>query len=89
MTTKTTISFTDRHHQFAAKKVEEGVYASVSSLVAASIEQAIQDEEERKVALDAMGDTIRKRMQTPRETWIKHDRDDSMFDRLRGEILNT
>lgn len=84
MTTKTTISFTDRHHQYAKKKVEEGSYASVSSFVAASMENAIQDEQERNAALEAMKEEIQQRMQTPREDWIDH-ADDPIFDRLRAK----
>ena len=71
MTVKSTISFTDRHHQFAKSKVAEGVMPSVSSLVAMGIEQLMQDERERDLALEAMKDTIAQRMQTPRTDWIE------------------
>ena len=54
MTFKTTLSFTDRHHLFLSEKVSEGVYATQSAAVAAAIEQMIQDEAEREVALKAL-----------------------------------
>ena len=40
MTVKTTLSFTDRHHQFLTDKVGQGVFASQSAAVAAALEQA-------------------------------------------------
>lgn len=70
MTVKTTLSFTDRHHRFLTEKVEAGVFASQSALVAVALEQMIQDEEEREVALGAFADEIRIRLQTPREAFL-------------------
>ena len=67
MTVKTTLSFTDRHHDFLARKVGEGVFASASSAVAAAIEQMMQDEAARHAALAAMAGEIRARMRTPGE----------------------
>ncbi len=88
MTVKTTVSFTDRHHEFAHEKVNEGVFASVSSIVAAGIEQIMQDEQEREIALVAMKDTIKHRMETPREEWVEMNASDNLFSRAR-ERLNT
>ena len=65
MTVKTTLSFTDRHHHFLSEKVGQGIFATQSAAVAAALEQMIQDEEERKVALSALGQEIRARMETP------------------------
>jgi len=65
MTVKTTLSFTDRHHDFLQRKVGEGAFASASSAVAAAIEQMMTDEAARDVALVAMADEIRARMATP------------------------
>lgn len=73
MTVKTTLSFTDRHHRFLTEKVGAGVFASQSALVAAALEQMIQDEEEREVALGAFADEIRSRLQTPREAFVDGD----------------
>lgn len=70
LTVKTTLSFTDRHHRFLMEKVDAGVFASQSALVAAALEQMIQDEEERDVALAAFADEIRIRLQTPREAFL-------------------
>ncbi|MCZ8334087.1 MAG: hypothetical protein O9328_07475 [Rhodobacteraceae bacterium] len=70
MTVKTTLSFTDRHHSFLTEKVAEGVFASQSAAVAAALEQMIRDEEERSVALEAMSEEIRSRMQTAREDYV-------------------
>lgn len=70
MTVKSTVSFTDKHHEFAASKVEEGAFASVSSVIAAGIEQLMKEEAEREVALEAMKETIKRRMETPAEEWL-------------------
>ena len=87
MTVKSTVSFTDRHHEFAQKKVKEGVYASVSSLVAAGIEQVMKDEAEREVALEAMKEVIKKRMETPREQWIEMETENNeIFDKAKKSI---
>ena len=73
MTVKTTLSFTDRHHQFLAEKVGQGVFATQSAAVAAALEQMMQDEEERNVALQALAQEIRARMETPRAEFIDQD----------------
>ncbi|SHF39061.1 Transcriptional regulator, contains Arc/MetJ-type RHH (ribbon-helix-helix) DNA-binding domain [Ruegeria intermedia] len=73
MTVKTTLSFTDRHHEFLKSKVGEGVYASTSAAVAAAIERMIEDEQARETALNAMAEEIRRRAATPRESFVDHD----------------
>lgn len=73
MTVKTTLSFTDRHHRFLTEKVGAGVFASQSALVAAALEQMIQDEEEREIALGAFANEIRSRLQTSRDTFVDED----------------
>ena len=70
MTVKTTLSFTDRHHDFLAQKVGEGVFATTSSAVAAAVENMIQDERDRKAAFAAFADEIRTRMETPIDQFI-------------------
>lgn len=70
MTVKTTLSFTDRHHQFLSEKVGQGVFATQSAAVAAALEQMMQDEEERNVALQALAQEIRARMETLRDAFI-------------------
>ena len=85
MTVKTAISLTDRLHAFAKAKVEEGQFASVSSVVAAGIEQMMRDEEERSAALEAMRDTIRRRMALPKDQWVALDNDD-LFDQARARL---
>jgi len=70
MTVKTTLSFTDRHHRFLSEKVGQGVFATQSAAVAAALEQMMQDEEERNVALQALTQEIRARMETPRDAFI-------------------
>ena len=74
MTVKTTLSFTDRHHLFLLEKVGEGVFATQSAAVAAAIEQMMQDEAEREVALAALSEEIRMRMQTPHSEFVDQDR---------------
>lgn len=70
MTVKTTLSFTDRHHDFLAQKVGEGVFATTSSAVAAAVENMIQDERDREAAFAAFADEIRTRMETPIDQFI-------------------
>ncbi|MFC3568021.1 hypothetical protein [Paracoccus simplex] len=83
MTVKTTLSFTDRHHRFLIEKVSAGMFASQSAMVAAALEQMIQDEQEREVALDALADEIRSRLQTSPADFI--DVDDA-FARARRRV---
>lgn len=86
MTVKTAVSFTERHHQFAKQKVQEGFSASVSGLVAQGIEKLIQDEMEREAVLIGMTDAIRSRMQTPLSEFIKMDETDTMFSDIRERL---
>ena len=70
MTVKTSLSFTHRHHHFLSEKVGQGIFATQSAAVAVALEQMMQDEEEREVALAALGQEIRARMETPRASFI-------------------
>ena len=63
MTVRTTLSFTDRHHRFLVRKVEEPPVAS-------AVEAMIEDETAREAALAAMADAIRARMATPAEAYL-------------------
>ncbi len=83
MTVKTTLSFTDRHHHFLSEKVGQGIFATQSAAVAAALEQMMQDEAEREIALTALGQEIRARRETPRTAFI--DQDDA-FSAARGTI---
>jgi antitoxin ParD1/3/4 len=85
MTSKTGVSLTDRHHAFAKAKVKEGRYESVSSVVAAGIEQIMRDEEEREIALAAMRETIAQRMTLPRDEWVDVETDD-LFEQARQRL---
>ena len=73
MPVKTTLSFTERHHRFLLQKVAEGVFATRSAAVASALEQMIQDDAERKVALAALAGEIRARMCTPRSEFVDQD----------------
>ena len=86
MTVKTAVSFTERHHQFAKQKVQEGSCASVSSLVAQGIEKLMLEEQERDAVLSGMADAIKARMQTPRSEFIEIDETDTMFDDIRERL---
>ena len=70
MTVKTTLSFTDRHHRFLSEKVGEGVFATQSAAVASAIEQMMQDDREREIALSALAEEIRARMHTVRSEYV-------------------
>jgi Arc/MetJ-type ribon-helix-helix transcriptional regulator len=70
MPVRTTLSFTERHHRFLQRKVEEGVFASASAAVAAAVEAMMEDEAAREAALAAMADEIRARIATPAEAYL-------------------
>lgn len=86
MTVKTAVSFTERHHQYAKRKVQEGACASVSGLVAQGIENLMQEEEEREAALSGMAAAIRERMATPRSEFVEMGDSDVVFDDIRERI---
>ena len=86
MTVKTSVSFTERHHRFAKRKVEEGSCASVSGLVAQGIEKLMQEEEEREAVLAGMADAVRAWTQTPRSDFIEMDENDTMLDDIRNRL---
>jgi antitoxin ParD1/3/4 len=73
MTTRTTLSFTDRHHRFLTELVESGVHATTSAAVAAAVEDMMRAEEERRITLASLADTIRARAATPRELYVDED----------------
>ena len=73
MAVKTTLSFTDRHHQYLKDRVREGIYASISAAVSAAVERMIEDEQARDTALVAMAGEIRRRSAASRETFVDHD----------------
>ena len=83
MTVKTTLSFTDRHHRFLSEKVGEGVFATQSAAVASAIEQMMQDEQEREIALSALAEEIRTRMQTVRAAYVD---DEQAFSAARAAV---
>ena len=70
MTVRTTLSFTDRHHDFLKSKVDQGVFATLSAAVASAIEQLIEDEIQRQNALGAISSIISKRMGTPKSEFV-------------------
>ncbi len=83
MTVKTTLSFTDRHHRFLSEKVGEGVFATQSAAVASAIEQMMQDDREREIALSALSEEIRARMQTVRSEYVD---DEQAFSAARAAV---
>ena len=83
MTIKTTLSFTDRHHRFLSEKVGEGVFATQSAAVASAIEQMMQDDQEREIALSALAQEIHARMQTVRSEYVD---DDQAFSAARAAV---
>ena len=70
MTVKTTIRFTDRHPRFLTDQVGHGVFASRSAAVAAALEQMMRDEEKRELALGAMAEEIRARLDMPQTDYV-------------------
>ena len=74
MAVNTTLSLTERHNGFLLAKVREGIFATRSAVVAAAVEQMIQDEAEREVALSALADEIRERVHTPRSDYVGQER---------------
>ena len=86
MTVKSSISFTDRHHRFVRDKVDQGVFTSVSSLVALGIERLIQEEAEQQAMLAGLKDTIAVRMATPNDQWVTMDDSDGLFAEARERL---
>ena len=60
------------------------VFASQSALVAAALEQMIRDEEEREVALGALAEEIRNRLQTPSDAFLDAE---TTFARARARVV--
>jgi antitoxin ParD1/3/4 len=83
MPVRTTLSFTDRHHRFLQRKVEEGIFASTSAAVASAVEAMIEDEAAREAALGAMADEIRARMATPAARYLPME---DVLDEARGRL---
>lgn len=84
MTQKTTLSFTDKHYDFIAAKVKDGAFASASSVVASALEQMMQDEAEREIALEAMKAVIKERMTLSKDQWIPHD--EAIFEEINNKL---
>ncbi|OJF90417.1 hypothetical protein [Pararhizobium antarcticum] len=73
MNIKTTVTLSERNLRYAEKMVEEGAYPSLSDLVEASIEQMILNTRSSDDAVSDMADEIRKRLELPRDQWVKWD----------------
>ena len=73
MTVKTTLSFTDRHHQFLTEQVRKGIFASTSASVAAAVEQMIPGRGDPAGHAVALSDEIRARASTPRAAYREED----------------
>jgi len=69
--------------------VEEGSYASQSALVADAIETLIKLQEEREIALMAMADEIRRRLQTPRDEFIPWNSENNPVARALDDLKKT
>ena len=65
------------------EKVNEGVFATQSAAVAAAVEQMIQDDREREIALAALAEEIRERMGTARSEYID---DEQAFSAARAAV---
>ena len=83
MTMKTTLSFTDRHHAFLKRKVEEGVYATTSAGVAAAVELMMAEAETQELARQAFREEIARRLQTPSSEYVPAE---EAFRRVRAAI---
>ena len=46
----------------------------------------MQDDIERSIALEAMKDTIKRRMATPRKSWIEMDASDDLFVQAKARL---
>ena len=83
MTIKTTLRLSDRHHRFLSEKVGEGIFATQSAAVASAIEQMMQDDREREIALSARAEEIRARMRTERSEYVD---DEQAFSAARAAV---
>ncbi len=70
MLVKATICLPDRNHHLLSVKAGQGILASQSATSAAALQQMMQDEKERQVALSAVGQEIRIRMEAPSAAFI-------------------
>ena len=70
MTVKTTLSFTDRHHAFLQRQVQNGIFATKSAAVAAAIERQLEAEREFEAHVAGLADVVRERLKTPVEEYI-------------------
>ena len=61
----------------------EGVFATQSAAVASAIEQMMQDDQEREIALSALSEEIRARMQTVRSEYVD---DEQAFSAARAAV---
>ncbi len=73
MSVKATICFTERHHHLLSEKAGQGTLATQSATSAAALQQMMPDEKERQVALSAVGQEIRIRMEAPPAAFIDQD----------------
>lgn len=74
--------------EFAERKVREGAYASVSEVIAGSMSntmQADQDSDDNDPLL-GMKDEIRRRLELPDDQWIVMDENDTMFEDLEARL---
>jgi antitoxin ParD1/3/4 len=89
MNVKISIELPKRQLEFAERKVREGAYASVSEVIAESLQDTMLAEHENMDRDDpvlAMKDEIRRRLELPDDQWIRMDENDTMFEDLRAHI---
>lgn len=86
MNVKTTVTLSDEDLRFAEELVEAGRFPSVSDVIGEGLAR-LRLEESDSNTVAGMADEIRRRMELPRDQWIKME-DDDLFERVRKRLAS-
>jgi len=86
MNVKTTVTLSDEDLRFAEELVEAGRFPSVSDVIGEGLSR-LRLEESDSDPVAGMADEIRRRMELPRDQWIKME-DDDLFERVRKRLAS-
>ncbi len=75
MNVKTTVTLSDEDLRFAEELVEAGRFPSVSDVIGEGLSR-LRMEESESDPVAGMADEIRRRMELPRDQWIKMEDDE-------------
>lgn len=87
MNVKTTVTLSDEDLRFAEELVEAGRFPSVSDVIGEGLARLRLEESGEDDPVAGMADEIRRRMELPRDQWIKME-DDDLFERVRKRLAS-